>query len=170
MMYKTAFDISQTAPIDWRVTAVCVALILSGAVLVAARKQFATWALWPMSFRKFATPFAVVYLAIVVIISAGIVRLSMQSHKELIGQLNSTNAKVVEGRVSQFVSSPYSGHADERFCVQGSCFSYSDYVLTGGFNRTSSHGGPIREGLPVRVTYFDNTILKLEIGEVAKSN
>jgi hypothetical protein len=51
----------------------------------------------------------------------------------------------------------------EKFCVNDHCFEYSDYVITGGFNNTRSHGGPIREGLPVRVTFIRNKIIKLEV-------
>jgi hypothetical protein len=74
---------------------------------------------------------------------------------------------VVTGLVRDFVPMPSEGHAEERFCVQTACFHYSDYIQTGGFNHTSSRGGPIREGLPVRVTYAAspgaNVILKLEV-------
>jgi hypothetical protein len=41
--------------------------------------------------------------------------------------------------------------------------SYSDYVVTAGFNNTASHGGPIRQDLPVRISYVGNSIVKLEI-------
>jgi hypothetical protein len=58
---------------------------------------------------------------------------------------------------------PYTGHAMESFCVQEQCFSYSDYVVTTGFHNTASHGGPIREGLNVRIEYIGNIILKLEV-------
>jgi nitrate reductase NapE component len=47
--------------------------------------------------------------------------------------------------------------------VQGVRFCYSDYMLVCGFNNTSSHGGPVRSGLPVRVTYAGENIFKLEI-------
>jgi hypothetical protein len=74
---------------------------------------------------------------------------------------------VVTGVVRDFVPMPYEGHAWEQFCVQTACFHYSDYYLTGGFNHTSSHGGPIRAGRPVRITYVPrrdgNVIVKLEI-------
>jgi hypothetical protein len=79
---------------------------------------------------------------------------------------------VVTGNVSGFIPMPYGGHALERFCVQDACFEYSDYVNTGGFNHTSSHGGPIKDGLPVRVTYLKypnfpgNLIVKLELKNV----
>jgi len=58
---------------------------------------------------------------------------------------------------------PYSGHAMESFTVSGVPFSYSDYIPKAGFNQTSSHGGPIHEGLPVRIWYVGNEIVKLEI-------
>src|SRR5580698_2710876 len=73
--------------------------------------------------------------------------------------------KTVEGEVRNFKPMPYSGgHAYESFEVEGVPFRYSDYDLTdGGFNNTASHGGPIREGLPVRIAYDGNTILRLEV-------
>jgi hypothetical protein len=71
--------------------------------------------------------------------------------------------KVVEGTVTNFKPMPVTGHAMERFCVRDACFEYSDYVITGGFNNTTSQGGPIKEGLPVRVMYVRNAIVKLEV-------
>jgi hypothetical protein len=73
--------------------------------------------------------------------------------------------ELVEGTVRDFIPMPYAGHAMERFCIQSKCFEYSDYDVTSGFNNTSSHDGPIREGLPVRVTFVGGTIVKLEIKE-----
>ena len=73
--------------------------------------------------------------------------------------------KVVEGLVRDFKPMPYSGHSMERFCVEEACFEYSDYVVTSGFNNTASHGGPIRDGLPVRVSYIGNTIIRLEVAK-----
>ncbi len=58
----------------------------------------------------------------------------------------------------------WAGHDTERFDVNGINFSYSDYMVTGGFNVTSSHGGPVREGLAVRICYKDGEILRLEVG------
>jgi hypothetical protein len=71
--------------------------------------------------------------------------------------------KVVEGLVKDFDPMPSSGHKMESFRVNGVKFEYSDYVITPGFNNTTSHGGPIVEGLPVRVSYINQTIVKLEI-------
>jgi hypothetical protein len=73
--------------------------------------------------------------------------------------------RVVEGRVTDFVAMPYTGHALESFVAGGRKFSYSDYILTGCFNKTSSHGGPIRSGLSVRISYTGNCIVRLEVAQ-----
>jgi len=74
-------------------------------------------------------------------------------------------AYLQEGTVTNFHPMPYSGHQSETFSVNGMQFSYSDYVLIPCFNNTSSHGGPIREGLRVRIAYSGNCILKLEVSQ-----
>ena len=86
-------------------------------------------------------------------------------YNTLLSDYNKGAYQVVEGHVTNFVPMPYTGHAMERFCVDNStCFEYSDFIGTAGFNNAKSHGGPITEGLPVRVSYIGNTILKLEVG------
>ena len=76
---------------------------------------------------------------------------------------------VIEGTVEDFRPMPYEGHANEQFHVGSVRFSYSDYEDRPGFNQSSSHGSPIREGLKVRISYSDDcsewpkTILKLEV-------
>lgn len=77
---------------------------------------------------------------------------------------------VVEGPVEDFKPMPYEGHRHESFEVRGVRFSYSDYELSPGFNNTTAHGGPIQEGLWVRIAYHDDpfrgtgrVILRLEI-------
>jgi hypothetical protein len=54
----------------------------------------------------------------------------------------------------------------ECFSVEMARFCYSDYLITRGFHRTRIMGGPIREGLPVRIAYrkSDYAIMRLEIG------
>ena len=70
---------------------------------------------------------------------------------------------VVEGDVEDFDPMPYEGHQDECFSVKGKRFCYSDFDLRIGFNQSASHGGPIRQGLPVRVAFSGDQILRLEI-------
>lgn len=80
-----------------------------------------------------------------------------------ISALDSGQFEVVEGRVENFKPMPWQGHSDETFDVNGVRFAYSDYQVSAGFNRYSSHGGPIKEGLPVRIAYKNGEILRLEV-------
>ncbi len=77
--------------------------------------------------------------------------------------LASGKASYVAGTVDNFVPMPYEGHANETFAATGVFFSYSDYDVDAGFNNTSSHGGPIRQGIPVRIWYVGNEIVKLKV-------
>jgi hypothetical protein len=75
------------------------------------------------------------------------------------------NCHVIEGTVEQLQAVPDFGASqkNESFTVGNVRFHYSGYEVTHGFNQMVSAGGPIREGLPVRVTYADGVILKLEV-------
>ena len=81
------------------------------------------------------------------------------------GAAKNGSTEIVEGKVEQFVPMPYEGHAQETFIVNGRYFAYSDYDATKGFNHTQSHGGPMKEGLQVRITHVDGSIVKLEIAK-----
>jgi energy-coupling factor transporter transmembrane protein EcfT len=72
---------------------------------------------------------------------------------------------IVEGPVEHFVPMPYGGHASESVSVHGVPFKYSDFMITGGFNNTASHGGPLTPDSYVRICYdpSNNVILRLEI-------
>jgi hypothetical protein len=70
---------------------------------------------------------------------------------------------VVEGTVENFKPMPYEGHENESFTVKGVRFEYSDYAVSPGFNKTSSHGGPIKQGIQVRISHIGNVILRLEV-------
>lgn len=72
-------------------------------------------------------------------------------------------ASVVEGLIEDFVPMPYDGHAEEEISVKGVRFRYSDYHISSAFKNTSSHGGPLRAGLHVRIHYKGNAILRLEV-------
>ena len=73
--------------------------------------------------------------------------------------------RLVEGPVEHFVPMPYAGHAVESFFVNGVAFKYSDFIITDGFNNTSSHGGPVNGDSYVRICYdpSNGAILRLEI-------
>ena len=114
------------------------------------KKMFGGW------FPKLWLGFAIFWTSIVFIATFGAYIKDRES-------LMSGKAGYVEGIVTNFIPMPYQGHAQESFKVDGVPFNYSDYVVTAGFNNSASHGGPIREGLHVRIWYSGNDILKLQI-------
>jgi hypothetical protein len=164
MHYRVVFDITSAGYQSWSFAAHGLILVAVGAALVAVviwRKTlpFPWWSTRPTRSKIFAIfffSFAVLW-TVVAFIS------TYHEYSSLIAAKRDGRVQVAEGVVSNFKPMPVTGHAMERFCVSAACFQYSDYVVTSGFNHTSSHGGPIREGLPVRVTYFGNSILKLEV-------
>ena len=162
MDYKVVFDITDAGYKSWTFPAYGLIFVAVGAVLVAFRKRLpGSWSKHPRASNVFAFSFFgfAVLRTLVSFVSTYNDYSSLRAEKE------TNRASVVEGIVTNFKPMPVTGHAMEKFCVQKVCFEYSDYVITGGFNNTSSHGGPIKEGLPVRVTYVGNSIVKLEVVE-----
>lgn len=82
---------------------------------------------------------------------------------ELRQGLESGQAVVSEGCLETFHPMPEAGHDDERIRVGGRLFTYSDYVLTSGFNQSESHGGPIHADSRVRIHAVGDTIARLEV-------
>ena len=73
---------------------------------------------------------------------------------------------ILEGKVLDFKPMPYTGHAEESFTLHGVSFRYSDYDKSKcGFRNTASHGGPIHEGLQVRISARNGRIFKLEVAK-----
>ena len=83
----------------------------------------------------------------------------------MVTALRDGRCAVVEGRVTGFVPPRYKSQTAESFNVGSQHFAYSDETVTAGFHISSSQGGPIHEGLYVRVTSLGNSIVRLEIGE-----
>jgi hypothetical protein len=89
--------------------------------------------------------------------------LSDYSHK--CGSLRDRDFAIVEGTVRHFaprasIGLPFSG---ETFEVGDHRYEYSDFFLHAAFNNTQMHGGPIREGLQVRIHDVDGQIARLEV-------
>ena len=98
------------------------------------------------------------------------------SENDIAGSSKDKSCAVVSGKVENFTPMPKSGHAQETFTVSGVKFGFSDFQITGGFNNTSSHGGPIYLGRNVRICYVDpyqtgnNIIARLEVEAKAAKN
>lgn len=164
MNFKTVFDAARQGYAIWWFPAFGLIFVAVGALFVFAptlTDQFLPYGPKGKArifFNRFYLTFALIWTSTsfgCTYLDYTLARLSLKNEKY----------SVVEGPVTNFVPMPYSGHANENFTVNGQHFSYSDYIVTSGFNNTTSHGGPIREGLYVRVTYSGNTILRLEIAQ-----
>lgn len=78
-------------------------------------------------------------------------------------------AQTMEGEVTDFSPMPPTGHATESFTLNGVRFAYSNLEFHGPcFDRTVTVGGPIKNGLHVRVTRVVNCIVKLEVADASK--
>jgi hypothetical protein len=158
--FITVFDVANTGYRDWWFPAFGLIFIVIGAILPRLfeaglfpeyqKKMFGGW------FPKLWLGFAIFWTAIAFITTFGAYVKDRES-------LMSGKAGYVEGIVTNFIPMPYQGHAQESFNVDGVSFNYSDYGVTAGFNNSASHGGPIREGIHVRIWYSGNDILKLQI-------
>jgi hypothetical protein len=164
MEYRTVFDVATAGDQSGNFLVIGLFLVVSGLIAVALRNRLSAWRktsggtkVFPFVFLGFGVLWTLLSLSAI-----------HRQHDHLTAPQDDKRVHVVEGVVTNFAPMPFSGHTRERFCVSSECFEYSDYIVTGGFNNTSSHGGPIREGLPVRVTYRDRTIVKLEISKEIK--
>jgi hypothetical protein len=162
MDYRTVFDITEAGYKSWNFPVHGLIIVAAGVVLVLLRRRLPGW--WRKHPRA-SSIFAFVFLGFGVVWTLGAFLGTYSEYTHLRRAADGSGVTVVEGLVTQFEPMPAAGHAMERFCVRDACFEYSDYVITAGFNNTSSHGGPIREDLPVRVTFVGNTIVKLEVAK-----
>jgi hypothetical protein len=75
--------------------------------------------------------------------------------------------RIVEGTVTDFVPADAGDHHPEHFAVLTPGgrveYFYSESTVTQGFNQSQNHGGPIRDGLRVRIADVGGKIARLEI-------
>lgn len=158
MEYEVAFEIAKSGMGELTFIFSGLLPMIVGAGLIKFRDKLAEkrprWFVNFFSFFFFG--FAVLW-TLTAGLSIGSKQLSLREDYE------NGNFKVVEGTVENFDPMPSSGHKMESFTVNGIRFEYSDFEVTPGFNNAASRGGPIREGLKVRISYIGNTILKLEV-------
>lgn len=158
MNYETIFDLSSEGFRLWPGPAVGALLLLAGAALIAVNAR-----LPQPSLRLFNRVFPFLFFGFAVVWT-GVTSLgTYREYREISAALDGNRLQQVEGSVTDFRPMPYPGHTMERFCVRTVCFAYSDYVHTFGFHHTMSHGGPIRDGLGVRIAYVGNVIVRLDI-------
>jgi len=160
MEYRVVFDVSTAGYKAWNFALVGLVFTLVGAGVVASRHRLGGW--WA-SHPTASKVFAFFFLGFAVLWTSVSFVTTYNEYRTLLNAERTNALHVVEGVVSNFEPMPATGHGMERFCVAAECFTYSDFVVTAGFNHTTSHGGPISKGLAVRVSHLGNTIAKLEV-------
>ncbi len=153
MNYTVFFDVTQAGFRYWWFPCAGVGFVVVGFCLVRFREQLPKNT--PKFFPKVFLGFAIFWTVFAVLGTVG-------GYLSLSSALRNGRCRIVEGVVSDFHPMPHSGHDKEWFVVGGQRFEYSDFNVTAGFNQTSSHGGPIRKGIPVRVHYLGDSIARLE--------
>jgi hypothetical protein len=154
--YEVIFDTREVNYIGWGLAATALIVILTGIVVVVARRQFD---------GRAGAVFTYLFVGLVGLWTVVAWVSTVREYSSAIAALNDGRASVVQGRVSSYEPLPANRKGVERFCVEGKCFYYSDSDNTAGFSTTSSHGGPIALNLPVRVSFVGNTIVKLEVAK-----
>ena len=165
MDYDVVFDASQKAP-DWSFPAFGLIFVALG-LLVLRFRDVLPWG-WPFRTRpSWRKKWALGFLGFSIFWTGWASYAVFGSYVRVRLALRNNSAMVVEGRVADFHPMPLSGHANETFTVGDVHFAYSDYEVSPGFNQSRSHGGPVGEGLQVRIRYTGPkrraTILKLEV-------
>jgi hypothetical protein len=150
MSYTTAFDVTQSGFRHWWFPAAGLIVIVLGAGMFA----FGHRRVFDIFFLSFGCLWTFLSLS-----------LTASDYFGLAADLRAGRCEVIEGVVEQFDPMPYTGHKDESFVVAGRRFHYSDYTITAGFNQSQSHGGPIHDGLSVRIHCKGNEIAKLEVAK-----
>jgi hypothetical protein len=170
MPYVTVFDITQK-PFEWWWLAFGLIFVVIGVVLI----RFGPKLDRDKNGKRFGLTFAIDSRLLgwfFVIFASGWTLFAFgeaySTYHEYVHAYQTGQYSVVEGLVEDFHPMPYEGHQSECFRVNKEKFCYSDYEISPAFNQSASHGGPIRAGLPVRITYYEDDgfvghILRLEI-------
>jgi len=154
MGYQVVYDVTQES---WPWPGPAIGLALVAFAIVIWRKGAPAQKGW-----------AAMCLAVSILWTAVAIPGTLGPYLQAQRALRDGRASVVEGRVQNFHPMPYSGHDTERFTVGDVHFAYTDYAIGTGLMHTSSHGGPIREGLRVRIHFIGSRepmIVKLEIAQ-----
>jgi hypothetical protein len=160
MQYQTVFDVIDVGYRYWWFPAVFIGFIALILVELLLRKIIPTWQL--SGFRKWSL---YSLLGLCSLWSLQTFTQTYSDYRELRNALQHGKTVIIEGRVENFIPMPHEGHSMESFIVAGHKFEYSDYNVTAGFNKTSSHGGPIRSGLYVRICALGTRIARLEVAQ-----
>ncbi len=150
---KAIFDVA-TKPFDWQPIVVSAALF-SGGLLALIGEKF--------RLGQTAIKSAGYFLIALGIGTACYVSIGWQvARRECIKVIASGHYGVVQGTVEDFMPMYYDGRRKESFRISDHTFRYSDNRTSTCFNQPWAHGGPIRAGLSIKISFVGSCILRIE--------
>ena len=132
--------------------------LIIGAIVIVGK--------WRLHWRQPGWLFALFFLAFGIVWLFTVSGPVLTEGTDALAAFRAGQYSIVEGTVTEFHPMPYEGHDEECFTVKTQRFCYSDYDVTPGFHNAASHGGPIRDGIHVRIAYQGRSILRLQIRQV----
>ena len=158
-VYHTAFDVTTAGYKSWFVPVfglifVAMGLAMPKPIENGLVRETSPWrGKWS---RRAFLGFAILWTSIAFLATFG-------DYQSAVGAMRDHKAEIVEGQVVDFHPHLGGSHKSESFVVQGVKFKYANSLVTAGFNQDASHGGPIREGLIVKIWHLNGEILRLDI-------
>ena len=152
MECKTVFDIAGDGIRQiWVLPLIgLVLLVFSAECVVVVRNSERVWFAWLL---------VTLTAAFTIVSSALPLTIYMKGRRAL----STGSYDKVEGRVEHFRPMPAGGHALERFTIRGEEFTYTDYATSPFFHQTRRSGGPVHDGVYLRVFHVDGDIIRLEV-------
>ena len=157
MNHHVIFDISQKG-YDWLPICIGLLFIIGGAIGMLSPQSRKTLYIVPALLLLFG-----------VLVSLSLFLFQYTNHQRYQAILDHGQYSVVQGTIDRFHPMAKTGHGNETFSIDGVTFSYSDFSVTPAFNNTSAYGGPLHEGMYVKIYYTksiefagDHAILRIE--------
>ena len=113
--------------------------------------------------RRFTRPFGALLAAVAAWMAVGSWRATNSQRARVVDALRAGRYQLVQGVVQNFRPGDVDSHPPEEFTVAGHRYQYAPAEHLFGFNRVAAQGGPIREGLRVRIADVDGLIAWLEV-------
>ena len=158
-VYHTVFDVTQAGYKSWYFPSFGLVFVILGLFLPTLIRKGVFRRTTPAMSKWFPR----VFLGFAIFWTFTAFVGTFTDYRRAISAMQMNRAAIAEGVIADFHQMPFEGHKDESFRVKEVTFHYSDYGITAGFNNTSSHGGPIREGIRVKIWHLDGEILRLDV-------
>jgi hypothetical protein len=151
MNYQTVFEIGLSS-FPWGGVAHPLSFVGIGLLLCLFARSKKVYLLIGVSMASLASIFSLILLVIAV-----------PNFIKLRSAYTSGKSSIIEGVVENFRPAPTIGPASESFSVRGVILSYNALEATPCFHNAPLHAGPIRDGLGVRIRYYEGCIERVDI-------